>query len=217
MEFAHPFPNKSPGDEITKQELITAVRLALCAEEEATQLYDTIAEYASDENVKKIMKDVADEEQVHIGEFQKLLNMIEDDEAEKTKEGEKEAEDKLSGELEEGVIMDNSYEVTEDVAIVLDGEKYLLEAGDHIRIVTEDEDSWPEDVEKGGLRKLMGLDADKSLEDQTSPTAVAEFFQKADKGGRGKVMFAVNSNKDSEFWKKVGDMVHEKSKEKSED
>jgi rubrerythrin len=97
VDFTRPFPGKNPGDKITKQELISAIRLSLCAEEEATHLYDTIAEYTDDERVKKIMKDVADEEQVHIGEFQKLLGLLEDDEVEKVEEGEKEAEEKMEG------------------------------------------------------------------------------------------------------------------------
>ena len=98
VDFVRPFPGKNPGDPITKEELISALRLSLCAEEEATHLYDTIAAYVDDERVKKLMKDVADEEQVHIGEFQKLLDIIEDDEAEKVDEGEEEAEEKIGGE-----------------------------------------------------------------------------------------------------------------------
>jgi rubrerythrin len=103
MEFVHPFPGKNPGDKISKQELISALRLSLCAEEEATHLYDTIAEYTDDERVKKIMKDVADEEQVHIGEFQKLLDLIEEDEVEKVGEGEKEAEEKMGEKTAESI------------------------------------------------------------------------------------------------------------------
>jgi len=95
VAFVHPFPGKNPGDKITKQELISALRLSLCAEEEATHLYDTIAEYADDEKIKKIMRDVADEEQVHIGEFQKLLDLYEDDEEENVGEGEGEAKKKM--------------------------------------------------------------------------------------------------------------------------
>ena len=63
--------------------------------------------------------------------------------------------------------------------------------------------AWPSKVDKGDLRKAMGLKADESLEDQSSASAVAKFFKGADKKGRGMVMFAVNSNKDSAFWKKV--------------
>lgn len=63
--------------------------------------------------------------------------------------------------------------------------------------------AWPSKVKEGGLRAAMGLSTDKSLEDQSSPSAVISFFKKADEKGRGMVMFAVNSNKDSTFWKKV--------------
>ena len=66
---------------------------------------------------------------------------------------------------------------------------------------------WPSKVEKGALREGMGLDPNIPLEDQASPSDVASFFKKADKSGRGMVMFAVNSNQDSKFWKKVGDMI----------
>jgi rubrerythrin len=101
MDFVNPFKHKKPGDVITKQELISALRLSLCAEQEAIHIYDTIAEYVDDENVKKIMKDVANEEQVHVGEFQKLLRMYEDDETELLAKGEKEAEEKMGTEAEE--------------------------------------------------------------------------------------------------------------------
>ena len=63
--------------------------------------------------------------------------------------------------------------------------------------------AWPSKVKEGGLRSAMGLSTDKPLEEQTSPSAVIKFFEGADKKGRGMVMFAVNSNKDSAFWKKV--------------
>ena len=69
--------------------------LGLCAEEEATHLYDTIAEYVSDGRVKKIMEDVAGEEQVHAGEFQKLLKVLEKDETELLEKGEDEAGEKM--------------------------------------------------------------------------------------------------------------------------
>lgn len=95
--------------------------------------------------------------------------------------------------------------VSKDVEVMLDGRKFLLEAGD--KIIVEDKNGWPEDVKEGGLRERMGLDPDKPLEDQTTPEKVAAFFDKTDKDGRGKVMYAVNSNQDNDFWKKVGDLV----------
>lgn len=117
VDFVRPFPGKNPGDPITKEELISALRLALCAEEEATHLYDTIAAYVDDERVKKIMKDVADEEQVHIGEFQKLLNIVEEDEEEKVEEGEGEAEEKMDSEETEEVEESVS---PDDIAVWMD-------------------------------------------------------------------------------------------------
>lgn len=107
VDFVHPFPGKNPGDPLTKTEIIRALRLSLCAEEEATQLYNSIAEYVDDPKIKKIMEDVADEEQVHIGEFQKLLNIYEEDEVEKLEEGFEEAEEKMKESNELKKLADN--------------------------------------------------------------------------------------------------------------
>ena len=97
MDFVDPFKGKTPGDPLSNQEIISAVRLSLCAEEEATHLYNRIAEFVPDERVKKLMVDVAKEEQVHIGEFQKLLKLLEADEEELLQKGEQEATDKIEG------------------------------------------------------------------------------------------------------------------------
>jgi len=75
--------------------------------------------------------------------------------------------------------------------------------------------AWPSKVEKGGLRKKMGLKADEPLEDQASASDVVKFFNGTDAEGRGMVMFAVNSNKGSSFWKKVGAALAKQSKEGS--
>ncbi len=79
------------------------------------------------------------------------------------------------------------------------------------------EDGWPKKVEKGGLREKMGLKEDQPLEEQTSPSAVAKFFQETDEEGRGMVTFAMNSNQDSSFWKKVADMIEKESKAKEKE
>lgn len=75
--------------------------------------------------------------------------------------------------------------------------RYLVEA-DEMK-----EAAWPTKVNEGGLRGALGLKKDEPLEDQTSASAVISFFKKADKKGRGMVTFAMNTNKDSAFWKKV--------------
>ena len=66
---------------------------------------------------------------------------------------------------------------------------------------------WPKSVEQGKLRDALGLDDSKPLEDQTSPSKVVKFFEGGDKSDRGMVMFAMNSNQDSAFWKKVKTMI----------
>lgn len=100
------------------------------------------------------------------------------------------------------------YVVSEDTEVVMNGEKYVLEEGDKIRIMTE-EDEWPEEVEEGDLRDRMELKTTEPLEDQTTPENVAEFFENTDEEGRGMVMFAVNSNQDNEFWQEVHNKIKE--------
>ena len=73
--------------------------------------------------------------------------------------------------------------------------------------------AWPKKVKEGGLRSKMGLSEDKPLEDQASASDVVKFFNSTDDDGRGKVMFAVNSNKDKAFWKQVGSALKKQSKE----
>ena len=75
--------------------------------------------------------------------------------------------------------------------------------------------AWPANVKEGGLRKAMGLKTDKPLEEQASPSDVIKFFQSADASGRGMVTFAMNSNKQSSFWKKVAQGISKGSKESS--
>jgi len=105
---------------------------------------------------------------------------------------------------------EEKYEVTEDVEIMLNGDKYIIEKG--YTIFVENKNGWPEDVKEGGLRNRMGLDEDKPLDEQTTPEEVANFFDQADEDGRGKVMYAVNSNKnDNEFWAEVADLIEPKN------
>lgn len=68
---------------------------------------------------------------------------------------------------------------------------------------------WPSNVDEGGLREAMGLDPNQPLEDQASPSDVIDFFNNTDESGRGMVMFAVNSNQDSDFWQSVKEGIGE--------
>ncbi len=75
-EFANPFSGKVPDRKLTKGELLRALRLDLAAEEEAVHLYMAHADATDDPLAKKVLIDVADEERVHAGEFQRLIEIL---------------------------------------------------------------------------------------------------------------------------------------------
>ena len=79
-EFVNPFSGVAPGRKLTKRELTRAVRLMLAAEEEATHLYEAVADATDDPLAKEVLQDIADEERVHAGEFQRLLSILLPDE-----------------------------------------------------------------------------------------------------------------------------------------
>ncbi len=75
-EFVNPFSGVVPGRKITKRELTRALRLALAGEEEAIHLYEAIADATDDPLAKAVLQDISDEEKVHVGELQRLLNVL---------------------------------------------------------------------------------------------------------------------------------------------
>ena len=91
-EFIDPFKGMTPDRKMNDRELTRAIRMSLSAEEEATHLYEAIADATDNEIVKKVMQDVANEEKIHVGEFQELLNKLLSDEKEFLDEGSKEVE-----------------------------------------------------------------------------------------------------------------------------
>jgi uncharacterized protein len=85
-EFTNPFSGVVPR-KMTESELIRAIRLNLSAEEEAVHIYLAHADATDNELAKKVLRDIADEERVHAGEFQQLLNILVRDEEDKLAEG----------------------------------------------------------------------------------------------------------------------------------
>lgn len=79
-EFLNPFSGKVPDRKLTLEELIRAIRLDLAAEHEAVHLYMAHAEAADNPLAKKVLKDIADEERVHAGEFARLIAILAGDE-----------------------------------------------------------------------------------------------------------------------------------------
>lgn len=87
--------NKIGGKPLSKKETVQALRDMVVAEYDAIQLYERFAESIQDKSIKKVVLDIADEEKVHVGEFLKLLDMLDPKEEDRYEEGEKEAGNKI--------------------------------------------------------------------------------------------------------------------------
>ena len=69
------------------------LRVGMIAELDAVSLYEQMASMTENENIKKLLLDIAKEEKTHLGEFQALL-LKEDKEQEKElEEGKKEVDE----------------------------------------------------------------------------------------------------------------------------
>ena len=117
-EFMDPHNQMDADRKYSKEELIRSLRKGIAAEEEAASLYDAHAQMTDDPAIKKVIEDIADEERVHVGELQALINRLSDDEEELLEKGRKEAEKEM-GSPEEiaGEMEDNSEPVEEVVRI----------------------------------------------------------------------------------------------------
>lgn len=93
--FGSPFSGLANDRKLTDQELIRAIRFTVAAEFEATQLYSQLAESTNNSLAAKVLREVADEERVHIGEFLRLLHEIAPDEEKFYAMGAKEVEAKI--------------------------------------------------------------------------------------------------------------------------
>jgi rubrerythrin len=79
-EFVNPFPGVVPDRKLTAGELVRALRLSMAAELEAIHLYEALADATDDPLAATVLRDVADEEIVHVGEFQHLIKLLLPDE-----------------------------------------------------------------------------------------------------------------------------------------
>lgn len=86
----------SPDRKLNKRELARAIRLSIIAEEDAIALYESLADASSDSDTAKLLQDVANEEKVHVGEFQKIVEKLDSEELELVEEGKEEAEELIS-------------------------------------------------------------------------------------------------------------------------
>lgn len=92
-EFGDSFSGKASDRKLTHEELVRAIRFMVAAEYEAIQLYMQLAESTDNELAKEVLKDIADEERVHAGEFLRLLRELDPEEEKFYKEGYGEVEE----------------------------------------------------------------------------------------------------------------------------
>ena len=78
--FGSPFSGLANEKKLTDAELIRAIRFMIAAEYEATQLYMQLAESTNNRLAVAVLKDIANEERVHVGEFLRLLRELAPDE-----------------------------------------------------------------------------------------------------------------------------------------
>jgi len=94
-EFGSPFSGLAKDKKVSNEELIRAIRFMIAAEYEAIQLYMQLAESTDNTLAIAVLKDTADEERVHAGEFLKLLHELAPDEQKFYDEGAEEVEEEI--------------------------------------------------------------------------------------------------------------------------
>lgn len=94
-EFSSIFSVKKGDRKLTHDELVRAIRLNIAAEYEAVQLYMQLAESIDDKLAIAVLKDVADEELEHAGEFLRLLRELNPEEEKHYEDGYKEVEEMM--------------------------------------------------------------------------------------------------------------------------
>jgi len=94
-DFGNPFSGLAKDRKLTNEELIRAIRFMIAAEYEAVQLYMQLAESTDNKLAIEVLKDIADEERVHAGEFIRLLKELAKDEEKFYAEGAEEVEEEI--------------------------------------------------------------------------------------------------------------------------
>lgn len=83
-------------EKVKKEDLDREIlRAAVIAELDAINLYEQMAGLTANENIRKILLDVAREEKTHVGEFQALLLGQDEEQVKELAEGRKEVEEEL--------------------------------------------------------------------------------------------------------------------------
>ena len=88
-----PIKLKKMAPEKIDQEIL---RSAMIAELDAVNLYEQMAGLSQNENIRKILLDVAKEEKTHVGEFQAMLLRLDQEQVAELEKGKKEVEEMMN-------------------------------------------------------------------------------------------------------------------------
>jgi len=79
---------------VKKEDLDAEIlRVGMIAELDAVNLYEQMAALTGNENIKKVLMDIAKEEKTHMGEFQAFLLKVDKEQISELEKGEKEVEE----------------------------------------------------------------------------------------------------------------------------
>jgi len=88
--------SKMPNElsKLSKEDLDKEIlRVGIIAELDAINLYEQLASITENQDIKKVLLDIAEEEKVHFGEFQELLLKIDHQQVDGIEKGKKEVKD----------------------------------------------------------------------------------------------------------------------------
>jgi rubrerythrin len=94
-DFGNPYSGLANDRKLTHEELVRAIRFMISAEYEAIQLYMQLAESTDNKLAVEVLKDIADEERIHAGEFLRLLRELAPDEEKFYAEGASKVEEEI--------------------------------------------------------------------------------------------------------------------------
>lgn len=87
-----PIKLKKASPEKIDQEIL---RAAIIAELDAVNLYEQMAAMTENENLKKVLLDIAREEKTHVGEFQTMLLSLDQEQVTELENGKKEVDEMM--------------------------------------------------------------------------------------------------------------------------
>jgi len=80
---------KASSEDVNKQIL----RAGMIAELDAVSFYEQMAKMTDNENIRKVLLDIAKEEKTHIAEFETMLCRLDSEQVEENEKGKKEIEE----------------------------------------------------------------------------------------------------------------------------